>query len=99
MTATTIRQGARVAVLIVVLVLAAVLGLIVGNALQGRSSAGVGAPAPGAALERAGQRHAAPSVEDTSAPAYADPYLTFIRQAARTGADDQNASLTRPAPR
>ena len=51
MTGTAIREAARVAALILVLILAAALGLAVGNALQGRTSAGVGAQAPGAAAD------------------------------------------------
>lgn len=70
MTATAIREGARVAVLILVLVLAAALGLVVGNALQGRSTAGVGAQAPDAAAGR-------------GAPSYADPYRQ-INEASHT---------------
>lgn len=74
MTATAIREGARVAALIVVLALAAVLGLVVGNALQGRSDIGVGAPAPDAAAHR-------------GTPSYADPHYQLIRSAA---ADDRH---------
>ena len=85
MTATAIREGARVAALILVLVLAAVLGLVVGNALQGRSSAGVGAPAPDAAAH-------------SGTPSFADPYRQHIRQAARADGADHSA-LDGPIPR
>ena len=68
MTATAIREGARVAALIVILVLAAVLGLVVGNALNGRSSSGVGAQAPDAT-----------TFDGT--PSYADPHYQLIRAA------------------
>ena len=83
MTATAIREGARVAVLILVLVLAAVMGLVVGNALQGRSTAGVGAQAPEVAAAR-------------GAPSYADPYRQIMRRAA-LAADDRH-HLRRQAP-
>ena len=83
MTATAIREGARVAVLIVVLVLAAVLGLVVGNALQGRSTVGVGAEAPNAAA-------------GAETPSYADPHYQIVRRAAQA---DDDASLTAPTPR
>ncbi|HYI67184.1 MAG TPA: hypothetical protein VEW95_09690 [Candidatus Limnocylindrales bacterium] len=68
---TTFREGARVAALIVVLMIAAVLGLVVGTALQGQSSTGVGAEAPGAAA-------------DTGTPSYADPHYQITRAAAGT---------------
>lgn len=100
MTAAAIREGARVAVLILVLVLAAVMGMVAGNALQGRST--VGAQAPDAAAGR-------------GAPSYADPYRQIIERAA-LAADDRHslrrqapadqidgsgneASHTAPAPR
>lgn len=67
----TIKEGPRVAALIVVLSLAAVLGLVVGNALQAQSSAGVGAQAPGAAA-------------DSGTPSYADPHYQIIRGAQST---------------
>lgn len=45
MTATTIGTAARTAAIIAVLVAAAILGLVVGNALQGRSNTTFGYPA------------------------------------------------------
>ena len=45
MTATTIGTAARTAGIIAVLVAAAILGLVVGNALQGRSNTTFGYPA------------------------------------------------------
>ena len=75
MTATAIRDGARVAALIVILVLAAVLGLVVGNALNGRSNAGVGAQAPDATIF-------------DGTPSYADPHYQLIRQASAAHAAD-----------
>ncbi|MEA2651559.1 MAG: hypothetical protein QOI85_1280 [Chloroflexota bacterium] len=84
MTATAIREGARIAALIVVLVLAAVLGLVVGNALHGRSSAGVGAAAPEAA-----------AIHGTHS--YADPHYQLIRRAAAgNGADASSLRGTTP---
>ena len=85
MTGTAIREAARVAALILVLILAAALGLVVGNALQGRSSIGVGAQAPDAAA-------------DVGTPSFADPYRQLIRQAARADGAD-HASLDGPSPR
>lgn len=85
MTGTAIREAARVAALILVLVLAAALGLAVGNALQGRSGAGIGAPAADAAA-------------DIGTPSFADPYRQLIRQAAQADAAD-HASLDGPRPR
>ena len=97
---TTFREGARVAALIVVLMIAAVLGLVVGTALQGQSSTSVGAEAPGA-----------PTLDGT--PFYADPHHQLIssaatddrhflrRQAAaeQTVVSDNDANMTAPAPR
>ena len=68
MNATAIREGARFAALVLVLVLAAVAGLAVGNLLQGRSITGVGAQAPSAAAH-------------TGTPSYADPHYQVIRRA------------------
>ena len=59
-------EVARVAALIVVLMAAAILGLVVGTALQGQSTTGIGAEAPGAAA-------------DTGTPSYADPHFQIIR--------------------
>lgn len=84
MTATAIREGARVTALIVILVIAAVLGLVVGNALNGRSSSGVGAQAPDAA-----------TLDGT--PSYADPHYQLIRQA--SAADPADASTRSLTPR
>ena len=67
----TVSEGARVAALIVVLMVAAILGLVVGTALQGQSNTGVGAEAPGAAA-------------DTGTPSYADPHYQIMRAAAGT---------------
>lgn len=66
MNATAIRDAARVIALIAVLIVAAVLGLAVGTALNGRSSSTVGAPAPGAAPEQLDyfQRHSPLTVDD-----------------------------------
>ena len=96
MTATTIREGARIAALIVILVVAAVLGLVVGNTLNGRSSSNVGAQVPDAAT-----LHGTPSYADPhyqlirraaatlhGTPSYADPHDQLIRQAAATDAAD-----------
>jgi len=96
MHATAIREGARVAALIVVLALAAVLGLAVGNALNGRSSGDVGAPAAGAALELSdyGQRHAAAALAD--GPEQTDPRPHIWAEIDDVASD---ASLTRPTPR
>ena len=82
---TAIREGARVAALIVVLVLAAVLGLVVGNALNGRSTAGVGAQAPDVT-----------TFDGT--PSYADPHYQLIRRAAAADAADAS-TLSGPTPR
>ena len=101
-TANAIREVARVAALIVVLVLAAVLGLVVGNALQGRSSTGVGAPAPDAAAGNGTPSYADPHYQvireaaaaGNGTPSYADPHYQLIRSAA---ADDRHF-LRRQAP-
>ena len=85
MTATAIRDGARVTALIVILVLAAVLGLVVGNALNGRSNAGVGAQAPDATTFG-------------GTPSYADPHYQLIRQASAAHAADAS-TLRGPTPR
>ncbi len=86
MTATTIVEGARVATLILVLVLAAALGLVVGNALQAaRSTVGVGAATSTTAVDR-------------GTPSFADPYRQLIREAsAADGAD--HSSLRGLTPR
>ena len=78
----TFSDVARVAALIVVLMAAAILGLVVGTALQGQPTTGVGAEAPGAPA-------------DTGAPSYADPYYQIIR-GADSGTD--KATLTAPTP-
>jgi len=67
----TVSEGARVAALIVVLMAAAILGLVVGTALQDQSTTGVGAEAPGAAA-------------DTGTPSYADPHFQIVRAATGT---------------
>ena len=85
MTATAIRDGARVTALIVILVLAAVLGLVVGNALNGRSTSGVGAQAPDATIF-------------DGTPSYADPHYQLIRQASAAHAADAS-TLRGPTPR
>jgi hypothetical protein len=106
MTATAIRDGARVTALIVILVLAAVLGLAVGNALNGRSTADVGALAPDAATFDGTPSYADPhyqlirraSATIDGTPSYADPHYQLIRQAAAADAAEAS-SLRGPTPR
>jgi hypothetical protein len=106
MTATAIREGARVLALIVILVIAAVLGLVVGNALNGRSSSDVGAQAPDTTtLDGTPSyadphyqiiRRAAATLDGT--PSYADPHYQIIRGASAADAADAS-TLSGPTPR
>ena len=101
MTATAIREGARIAALILVLTLAAVLGLVVGNALQSRSSIGIGAPAPDAAADRGTPSFADPNYQLIRRAALADDRHLLRRRAPadQIGAGDNEARPTAPAPR
>ena len=99
MNATAIRDGARVAALIVILVLAAVLGLVVGNALNGR----IQPPASGA--QASGSRQSS-----TGRRRYADPHVPGSegrrrrgrrladRHQRRAAADASDASTERHQP-
>ena len=91
MNATT-RPLARIAGVAIVLILAAALGLIVGNALNARAESGLGAGAGGPALPHMGgfdgARYDSQQRDDASVgtPSYADPHL-LIQQAAADAAD------------
>ena len=92
MNATT-SAVARIAGVAIVLILAAALGLIAGNALNARDDAGAGVGAGGPGQPHMGgfdgartavlQRDAAA----IGAPAYADPYRLLIQQGAADAAD------------
>ena len=94
---------ARIAEVAVVLILAAALGLLAGNVLNGRDAGPAGGPGP---FPNVWGNHAdiaagagAPSYADpyrahiqegaaaAGAPAYADPYRQFIQPGAATEAD------------
>ena len=69
---------ARIAGVAIVLILAAALGLIVGNALNARNAgAAVGGPGPFANV----WGNVADDGATTGAPAYADPYRQIIERA------------------
>ena len=93
MNTTAFREGARVAAIILVLALAAILGSAVGNALNGRSAADAGAPAPGTAAEQSDwhDRHAgAAGIEP-------EQYLDYGQRHAAAPAS--RPTVTAPTPR
>ncbi len=67
MITTTIREGARIAALIVILVAAAILGLMVGNALNGRSGSDAGAAAAEAPIVQSDWHQRHPAGRDVNA--------------------------------
>jgi hypothetical protein len=69
----TVRDSARVAALIVVLMIAAILGLVVGTALQGQSSTGAGAEAPAQTEPRAHLYAPIAGAAQAVAPAQTEP--------------------------
>jgi hypothetical protein len=83
---------ARSAAVAVVLILAAVLGLVVGNALNARGEGAIGPGAGAASVPHLsgfdGARYEALDDSATGAPAYADPYRLRIQQGAADAADD-----------
>lgn len=87
----TSAAAARIAGVAIVLILAAALGLIVGNVLNARAESGPGAGAGGPGLPHMGgfdgARYASQQDDDASVgtPSYADPHL-LIQQAAADAA-------------
>ena len=69
----TVTEGARVAALIVVLMIAAILGLVVGTALQGQSITGTAAEAPTQTDPRAHLYAPILGAAQAAAPAQTDP--------------------------
>ena len=80
----------RIAGIALVLILAAILGLVAGNVLNARSD-GAGVGAGGAGLPHMsgfdGARYSALRADDAVNPSYADPYRAHL-QAARADAPD-----------
>lgn len=74
---------ARIAEVAVVLILAAALGLLAGNALNARDAGPAGGPGP---FPNVWGNHADIAAA-AGAPEYADPYRQFIQQGAATEAD------------
>jgi hypothetical protein len=83
---------ARSAAVAIVLILAAVLGLVVGNALDARGEGAIGPGAGAASMPHLsgfdGARYQALDDSAIAAPAYADPYRQQIRRAGQADLPD-----------
>lgn len=90
--------AARIAGIVLVLVLAAVFGVVVGNLLAMRDAgAAVGAGASTPHMSGFdGARYEIQRAAMREAPAYADPYRQIIEEA---GSQPRTESLTAPTPR
>ena len=91
----TVTVGARVAALIVVLMIAAILGLVVGTALQGQSITGTAAEAPTQTDPRAHLYAPILGAAQAAAPAQTDPRAHLY---AVVDSGNEKASLTAPTP-